>query len=77
VVGGTAVGSGGTLVVLQGGLDADPAAVINEAGIYRMYLPDPTTVSNGGEEIVLGSSIEVTATALLPCRAAARQSPPW
>jgi autotransporter passenger strand-loop-strand repeat protein len=60
MVGGTAVGSGGTLVVLQGGLDADPATVVPEAGIYRMHLPDPTTVSNGGEEIVLGSSTQVT-----------------
>jgi autotransporter passenger strand-loop-strand repeat protein len=30
---------------------------VYQAGIYRESLPDPTTVSSGGEEVVLGSSI--------------------
>jgi autotransporter passenger strand-loop-strand repeat protein len=53
---GTVVSSGGTLVVPQGGLDENPDAGF---GVGGEYLSAATTVSSGGEEIVLGYSSAV------------------
>jgi autotransporter passenger strand-loop-strand repeat protein len=54
----TTIDSGGTLVVLSGGIDGgDPA--LNEGDSIVMYA-NPTTVSSGGTEILMGTSTSAT-----------------
>jgi len=58
VTDGATIDSGGTLLVLSGGIDGgDPA--LNE-GASIVTVANPTTVSSGGTEILMGASTSAT-----------------